>query len=71
MLYYLENPEDHIRRFARALAPGGLLIVSIFYHDDGIRTRKRLKAGFDELDRVRITHAPTRLKWDVAVLRVR
>ncbi|EDZ98405.1 Methyltransferase type 11 [Burkholderia sp. H160] len=71
MLYYLENPEEHVRRFARSLAPGGLLIVSIWYHDDGIRTWKRLKAGFDELDRVRITHAPTRFKWDVAVLRLR
>jgi 2-polyprenyl-6-hydroxyphenyl methylase/3-demethylubiquinone-9 3-methyltransferase len=71
MLYYLENPEEHVRRFARALAPGGLLIVSIFHHDDGIRTWKRLKEGFDELDRVRITHAPTRFKWDVAVLKSR
>jgi 2-polyprenyl-6-hydroxyphenyl methylase/3-demethylubiquinone-9 3-methyltransferase len=71
MLYYLANPEEHVRRFARALAPGGLLIVSIWYHDDGIRTWKRLKAAFDEFDRVRITHASTRFKWDVAVLKLR
>lgn len=71
MLYYLENPEEDVRRIARALAPDGLLIVSIWYHDDGIRAWKRLKANFDELDRVRITHAPTRFKWDVAVLKPR
>jgi 2-polyprenyl-3-methyl-5-hydroxy-6-metoxy-1,4-benzoquinol methylase len=71
MLYYLENPEEHVRRIARSLAPGGLLIVSIWYHDDGIRTWKRLKGAFDELDCVRITHAATRFKWDVAVLKLR
>ncbi|MEM5299208.1 class I SAM-dependent methyltransferase [Burkholderia sp. JPY481] len=71
MLYYLEEPEEQIRRLARCLAPGGLLIVSIWYHDDGIRTWNRLKAAFDELDRVRITHASTRFKWDVAVLKLR
>jgi len=71
MLYYLKTPEEHVRRFARSLAPGGLLIVSIWYHDDGIRTWKRLKAGFEELDRVRIVHVPSRLKWDLAVLKLR
>ena len=71
MLYYLDKPEEHVRRFARALAPDGLLIVSIFYHDDGIRAWNRLKTAFDELDRVRITHAQTRFKWDVAVLKLR
>ncbi|MGF6448123.1 class I SAM-dependent methyltransferase [Paraburkholderia youngii] len=71
MLYYLEEPEEQIRRLARCLAPGGLLIVSIWYNDDGIRTWNRLKAAFDELERVRITHASTRFKWDMAVLKLR
>jgi 2-polyprenyl-3-methyl-5-hydroxy-6-metoxy-1,4-benzoquinol methylase len=71
MLYYLDKPEEHVRRFARALAPDGLLIVSIFYHDDGIRAWNRLKTAFDEIDRVRITHGPTRFRWDVAVLKLR
>jgi 2-polyprenyl-6-hydroxyphenyl methylase/3-demethylubiquinone-9 3-methyltransferase len=35
ILCYLENPEEHVRRIARSLAPGGLLIASIWYHDDG------------------------------------
>ncbi len=71
VLYYLRNPEEYLRRFARYLAPGGILVVSMWHHADGVRTWKRLRAGFEELDRIRIVHVPSGLRWDVAVLRLR
>ncbi|CAB3709341.1 class I SAM-dependent methyltransferase [Paraburkholderia rhynchosiae] len=71
ILYYLKTPEDHVRRFAQSLAPGGILIVSMWHHADGVNTWKRLRAGFEELDRVRLVHVPSGIKWNVAVLRPR
>jgi 2-polyprenyl-3-methyl-5-hydroxy-6-metoxy-1,4-benzoquinol methylase len=71
MLYYLKAPEEHVRRIARSLAPDGMLIVSIWYHTEGIRAWKRLEGEFEELDRVRIVHVPSRNKWDLAVLKPR
>jgi 2-polyprenyl-3-methyl-5-hydroxy-6-metoxy-1,4-benzoquinol methylase len=69
VLYYLKKPDEDLRRFARFLAPGGIFIVSVWYHADGIRAWKRLKSRFEELDRVRVVHPASRLKWDIAVLR--
>ncbi|WP_027803156.1 class I SAM-dependent methyltransferase [Paraburkholderia dilworthii] len=71
VLYYIRTPEDYLRGFARCLAPGGILVVSMWHHADGINTWKRLRAGFEQLDRVRIVHVPSGLRWDVAVLRPR
>lgn len=68
VLYYLRNPDDYLGRFARYLAPGGILVVSMWHHADGINTWKRLRAGFEELDRVRIVHVQSGLRWNVAVL---
>jgi 2-polyprenyl-3-methyl-5-hydroxy-6-metoxy-1,4-benzoquinol methylase len=69
ILYYLRMPEVDVQRFSDSLSPDGIIIVSIWYHADGIRTWERLKARFEELDRVRIVHGPSRQKWDLAVLR--
>lgn len=71
LLYYLEKPEADVLRFSRVLAPGGVIIVSMWHHTDGLRTWDRLRPHFDELDRVQVTHDPSHLKWDVAVLRPR
>jgi 2-polyprenyl-6-hydroxyphenyl methylase/3-demethylubiquinone-9 3-methyltransferase len=71
ILYYLKKPEEDALRFARSLAPGGVLIVSIWHHVDGLRTWARLKPAFEELDRVRLTHCPTGLRWELAILRPR
>ena len=71
ILYYLRTPEDEMRRLAQSLAPGGIFIVSMWHHADGASTWKRLRAGFEELDCVRIAHTPSGLKWNVAVLRPR
>ncbi|HEX7931938.1 MAG TPA: methyltransferase domain-containing protein [Paraburkholderia sp.] len=69
ILYYFERPDEVARRFAGFLAPGGIMIVSMWHHPEGIRTWKALKTGFEEIDRIHLVHASSRLKWNIAVLR--
>ena len=71
ILYYLKRPEVHAQRYASHLAPGGHLIVSMWYCASGLRAWKRLDRKFDTLDRVRITHPSSRKRFDVAILKPR
>lgn len=70
VLYYLPNPVETARRYAGLLAPGGVLVVSLFTR--AWAPRRLLQALDSEL--VRVDSLPvqsTQLAWTVAVYRPR
>lgn len=70
VLYFLDDPAAQLGRYSRALADGGVLVVSLYDSVAALRVWPLLRRGFETLDRVHVRHA-TKAAWQVAVLRPR
>ena len=68
VLYYLPHPVRVVQRYARLLAPGGVLVVSCYARTwPTRRLLARLARRLELLETVRVVAEPH--AWDVAVLR--
>lgn len=65
-LYYSTDPCATIRRYADALAPGGVVIVSMWRRPSRWRVWRALGQELRELSRVKVA-VPRRPAWDVVV----
>ena len=67
-LWYFKEPAEQVQRYIQFLAPGGVLIVSIWYSAETRMAWKSLnKLGLTEQDRVSLIHRPSRRRWDIFV----
>ena len=70
VLYYLPRPVQTVERYARLLAPGGVVVVSCYARTwPTRRLLQRLSRRLELLESVRVVADPH--AWDVAVLRPR
>ena len=70
VLCCLRDPLQTVERFARALNPGGLLLVSLCTAARGSATILwRLKRACETVDEVRVVHSGRKLTWVCSVLR--
>ena len=69
MLYYLEEPEAVLARYARVLGPGGVFIISMWRAPDSLRTWRRCAPHLVVQDEVRLHHAASGIKWTVWLCR--
>jgi trans-aconitate methyltransferase len=66
VLYYLRRPLETVERYARLLAPDGVLIISVFVHSWATRRlMRRIAAILPVADRSVVT-GPSRLAWAVS-----
>jgi 2-polyprenyl-3-methyl-5-hydroxy-6-metoxy-1,4-benzoquinol methylase len=66
-LYYLEDPVGVVRRFARLLKAGGILVISMNSTVSGAKIWKALRPHHTILDEVQVRHG-SRPPWVVKVL---
>lgn len=70
VLYYLPHPVRVVQRYARLLAPGGVVVVSCYARTwPTRRLLRRLGRRLELVEQVRVAARPH--AWDVAVLRPR
>lgn len=70
VLCCLRDPLQTVERFARALNPGGILLVSLCTAARGSTTILwRLKRAWETVDEVRVVHGGSKLTWRCIVLR--
>jgi SAM-dependent methyltransferase len=65
-LYYAADPLRTIRRYTRALAPGGAIIVSMWRRPSRQRVWRVLRGELTERSRSRLS-VPRRPAWDIVV----
>lgn len=65
-LYYSTDPRRTIARYADALAPGGVVVVSMWRRPSRWRVWRALGEELQELSRVKVA-VPRRPAWDVVV----
>lgn len=69
VLYYLPRPLNTVERYARLLAPGGVVIVSLYQHSWATRRMLRhLTSAFGTQDHV-VVRGSTHHAWTVTALR--
>ncbi len=65
-LYYSTDPSRTIRRYAEALVPGGVVVVSMWRRPSRWRVWRAIGEELTEVSRVKVT-VPRRPAWDVVV----
>jgi 2-polyprenyl-3-methyl-5-hydroxy-6-metoxy-1,4-benzoquinol methylase len=68
MLYYIEHPELVLERYESFMAPGGVLIISMWRSTESLRTWRRCAARLEVLDEVRLRSANA-TEWHVWLCR--
>jgi SAM-dependent methyltransferase len=68
MLYYMERPELVLERYGDFLAPGGVLVISMWRSTDSLRTWRRCADRLEVLDEVRL-RAANATEWHVWLCR--
>jgi 2-polyprenyl-3-methyl-5-hydroxy-6-metoxy-1,4-benzoquinol methylase len=65
ILYYLENPKRIVDRYAEALTPGGIILISLFqnWHTKAMAIAQQLAEEYEILDKNTATSDMTGLSW--------
>jgi trans-aconitate methyltransferase len=67
VLYYLPRPLQTVQRYARFLAPGGVIIISLFLHTWATRRLlRRISAVVPVVERV-VARGESHLAWAISV----
>lgn len=67
-LNYAQHPAAALLRYARALEPGGAIIVSLYHHPNHPRIWRNLKRHFRVVDATTVRNRKGQ-RWDIKVLR--
>ena len=65
-LYYLPDPAAVLTRYEKMLAPGGVIVVSMYRAPTTARVWRRIEVGREALDAVTVTQR-SGSAWDVRV----
>ena len=68
VLYYIEQPEQALERYTDLLAPGGVLIISMYRVPESISVWRRVVSQVDVIDKVWL-RGSSRTEWDVWLCR--
>ena len=71
VLYYFEKPKDIVDRYAEALMPGGIILISLYQdcNAKAMAIEQQLAEDYALLDKTTATHDMTRRSWCVYVYR--